>query len=454
MAVSLVEQPRATVDDAGLVAGAAAGDPTAFAALVRRHQARVFAVALAITGDPSRAEEVAQEALLVAWRRVGRLREPGRVGAWLCSVARSVALGARRRERRRQGLAAALPEPLVPVAAPRADDALAAHADDALVAEVVAALPPTYREPIVMHYVAGCSVGEIAQALALGEAAVKQRLVRGRSALREALARRARGEASFARAALAVTPGAAFTDRVVTRATSQPPPVRGGEEPVEDMQRRPLWPAAALAAASLAVVAGAFTLARSGPDHPRRTASAMAGTPTTSTRAPAGTHRTEPLAARVDLVTRGERLRAVRARRATQVVPSPPRSVVYDFAGERLGPDEPAEPPAVEPGATLDKRSLRAAFGEVRPAVAACYRAALARQPGLRGTLVARLVIAAVPGEGGVVVETGVAAGSTLADDALAGCALDVLAGLALPSPADGVEVTVHYPYVLEPGPR
>src|SRR5437764_13570410 len=77
------------------MAGMAAGDAQAAAALVRRYQARVFGLALTIVGVPAGAEEVAQEAVVRAWRFAGGY-DPrrGGVAGGLLAIARNAAIDA------------------------------------------------------------------------------------------------------------------------------------------------------------------------------------------------------------------------------------------------------------------------------------------------------------------------------------------------------------------------
>lgn len=94
------------VSDEALIAGLAAGDREATTAFVRRFQARVFGLALTIVADRSAAEEVAQEALIRAWRNAGAF-DPrrGRVDTWLLTITRNLAVDRVRMRR---------PEPLDP----------------------------------------------------------------------------------------------------------------------------------------------------------------------------------------------------------------------------------------------------------------------------------------------------------------------------------------------------
>src|SRR3954469_8766914 len=87
---------RMPTNDADLVARARAGDADAYAALLRRHQRALARVCGRMLGDPVAAADVAQDAALVAWLQLDRLREPERFGAWLAGIGRVLSLRARR----------------------------------------------------------------------------------------------------------------------------------------------------------------------------------------------------------------------------------------------------------------------------------------------------------------------------------------------------------------------
>src|SRR5918999_31867 len=81
------------LSDEALVAGFAAGDSDAATAFVRRHQARVFGLAVTMVGDPAVAEEIAQEAFTRAWRHAGAYdARRARVATWLLSITRNLAI--------------------------------------------------------------------------------------------------------------------------------------------------------------------------------------------------------------------------------------------------------------------------------------------------------------------------------------------------------------------------
>src|SRR3954464_3273143 len=88
--------------DRSLVARARAGDTVAFAALLERHRAGLARAC----GD----RDLAQDAALVAWLQLDRLRDPERFGAWLAGIGRLLSLRAMRERRPELTKAGALPD--------------------------------------------------------------------------------------------------------------------------------------------------------------------------------------------------------------------------------------------------------------------------------------------------------------------------------------------------------
>jgi RNA polymerase sigma-70 factor (ECF subfamily) len=84
------------VTDDELVARAREGDAAAFGELVLRHQAAVFRAALAATGSAPDADDVAQEAFLLAFRRLRSFREASSFRTWLLSITWNQAINRRR----------------------------------------------------------------------------------------------------------------------------------------------------------------------------------------------------------------------------------------------------------------------------------------------------------------------------------------------------------------------
>src|SRR3954469_2266963 len=80
------------VDDALLVAHARIGDADAYAALLTRHHTRLLRACAHALGDRDAAADIAQEAALIGWLQLDRLREPAHFGPWLTGIGRNLAL--------------------------------------------------------------------------------------------------------------------------------------------------------------------------------------------------------------------------------------------------------------------------------------------------------------------------------------------------------------------------
>jgi RNA polymerase sigma-70 factor (ECF subfamily) len=161
-----------------------------------RHYAR--AIALRFVKDDDAADDVAQEAMLLAHRHMGSFRGDSAFSTWLYRVTTTAALMYLRRQRR---LAREVPASAdrdddgggswldnLPAHARRSDDALADHELVARAARRVDRLGPKYGPVFYMRYRDGFSETEIAKNLGLSLATVKTRAHRAKVAARDALA--------------------------------------------------------------------------------------------------------------------------------------------------------------------------------------------------------------------------------------------------------------------------
>src|SRR5512136_2226939 len=85
-------------DDAGLVHASLAGNREAFGQIVSRYQSLVCSLAYSATGSLSQSEDLAQETSLAAWKHLAELREPAKLRAWLCGMARNLINNSLRKE--------------------------------------------------------------------------------------------------------------------------------------------------------------------------------------------------------------------------------------------------------------------------------------------------------------------------------------------------------------------
>jgi len=185
--LAVVAPPEAAPDRpltpvADLVKRARKGDAAAFDELVRRHLRAAYAVALAVLGRPADADDIAQDAFLVALERLDDCRDPARFSGWLIQIVRNRALHALEKRKLR--------DPTDDVAETATPAAPAAPADVVLRRRLLAALAtltPVQREVVLLHDLDEWTHAEIADALGLTETNCRQHLFIARRALRGVL---------------------------------------------------------------------------------------------------------------------------------------------------------------------------------------------------------------------------------------------------------------------------
>lgn len=166
------------------------GDQEAFAALVKRYEKQVFALTSRMCRNPSDAEEAAQEAFLAAWQGIAFFRGEASFSTWLYRLTSNACVDLLRREGRRQS-SVSLDDEDAAIDLP--DGALSPH-DEAERGELrrqiesgFAALPPDYRQVLILREIHQQSYDEIASILSLDLGTVKSRISRGRKRLRKIL---------------------------------------------------------------------------------------------------------------------------------------------------------------------------------------------------------------------------------------------------------------------------
>lgn len=154
------------------------GDLSGFEGLVRRWQRPLVNLAFRFCQDRGRAEEMAQEAFLRAYRSLGTWRKDAAFSTWLFAIATNVYCSELRRVPPRPVALDDIPELAQPGAAVR-DDAYR----DRIVRRAVLALPAKYREALMLFYFHDMDISGAAQSLSLPEGTIKARLSRGRAIL-------------------------------------------------------------------------------------------------------------------------------------------------------------------------------------------------------------------------------------------------------------------------------
>ena len=157
-----------------LVSLAAGGDKAAFTEIVATHHADMLRVCLAVCGDATIADEAAQAAWTLAWRRLPSLRDRDRLRSWLLSIAANQARDAVRRARRRPVIELEIADALTDAGA--GDPAR--RSGDIDLRNALAGLDPTDRALIALRYVAGLTSSELGRALGLSASGTRARLAR------------------------------------------------------------------------------------------------------------------------------------------------------------------------------------------------------------------------------------------------------------------------------------
>ncbi len=181
------------LDDQALALALKAGNVAAFDELVRRHQGRVYAVAYRMTGSREDALDVAQEALLKAYRKIGSWEPTGRFLPWLMRLTANQAIDHLRRFKRHKHQPldeAFLPETegaaVEPGTMETADD-VRAREIDARVRQALVVLSPTQKTVFVLRHFEGLPLAEIAVQLGCTVGSVKVHLFRALKKLQKEL---------------------------------------------------------------------------------------------------------------------------------------------------------------------------------------------------------------------------------------------------------------------------
>ena len=179
-----------------LITAAQRGEVDAVAALVSGSHPGVRRFARSLCATPEDAEDAAQEALIILYRKIGMLRASGALASWMFRIVRNECL--------RRAKSMARHRPLAPDAAAdrvadsgrhsrtdltvdSAEDEVLRRLDAGRVAAAVAALPPDQRRVLIMRDIQGHSGRTVADALGLSTAAMKSRLHRARAAVQHQL---------------------------------------------------------------------------------------------------------------------------------------------------------------------------------------------------------------------------------------------------------------------------
>jgi RNA polymerase sigma factor (sigma-70 family) len=173
--------PRASWPAEPVIKAAQDGDVASLAAVISGSHPHVHRFAGSLCATPQDAEDAAQEALIILYRKIGTLRASSALASWMFRIVRNECL--RRLTVALDGRAAVVCEPV----APPTEDVVLRRLEAERVAAAISELPTDQRIVLVMRDIQGLPGHEVARALGLSSAAMKSRLHRARAGVREAL---------------------------------------------------------------------------------------------------------------------------------------------------------------------------------------------------------------------------------------------------------------------------
>jgi len=183
--------------DTDLVIAAVGGSERAFQQLVRRYERAVFAVALRVVRDPSRAEELAQETFVKAFLRLDTYSQERKFANWLLAIAHHAAIDDVRRGSIRTTPIDETPQTYLEQSRDESPHRVAErHELAAALNEAVRQLRPEYAELITLRYEQDLTLEDIAEILGLPIGTVKSSLHRARNELAAHLRVRGWGDTS------------------------------------------------------------------------------------------------------------------------------------------------------------------------------------------------------------------------------------------------------------------
>ena len=180
-------------DEANVIQQVLAGDHDAFAALVEAYEDRVYSLCLRMCGCPEDAKDLAQEALVKAWRGLRFYRQEAAFSTWLYRLTSNVCIDYLRQKKRRAAAVSLTADedgqtrPEIPDPTPTPEEQTLQRAAGQAVADAMALLDDDFRLILILRVVEERSYDEIAGIMDLKVGTVKSRLARAREKLKKIL---------------------------------------------------------------------------------------------------------------------------------------------------------------------------------------------------------------------------------------------------------------------------
>jgi len=164
-------------------------DPAAFEQLMRRHNRALYRTARSIVKDDAEAEDVLQEAYILAFRGMDKFRSESSMSTWLTRIVINEAIARSRKRNRLAEIIQLDGEAAMDEQNEQPEQALLRSEARRLIEQKIDGLPDAFRTVFVLRALEEMSVEETAACLEIPEATVRTRFFRARGLLREALSR-------------------------------------------------------------------------------------------------------------------------------------------------------------------------------------------------------------------------------------------------------------------------
>jgi RNA polymerase sigma factor (sigma-70 family) len=175
--------PRTSWPTETAIRAAQDGDVASLTAVISGSHPHVHRFATSLCATPQDAEDAAQEALIILYRKIGTLRASSALAAWMFRIVRNECLRRLSAAFNKRSEPVREPEPV----APSTDEVVLRRLEVERVAAAISELPADQRVVLVMRDINGLPGHEVARSLGLSTAAMKSRLHRARAGVREAL---------------------------------------------------------------------------------------------------------------------------------------------------------------------------------------------------------------------------------------------------------------------------
>ena len=185
--VTATETEKTQITDYALAQAAAAGDMPAFEALYERHHRRVYSLCLRMTGNTAEAEDLAQEAFIQLYRKIGSFRGESAFTTWLHRLTVNQVLMHFRKRGVRMEQTTDDGDVPVQVVKGTENPASMPVVDRIALDKAISQLPPGYRTVFILHDIEGHEHEEIARLLGCSVGTSKSQLHKARMRLRQLL---------------------------------------------------------------------------------------------------------------------------------------------------------------------------------------------------------------------------------------------------------------------------